>query len=83
MHGTRYLAIQYLPLPCHLSKDVCYSLSSRFNNSLFNNSLLFVFLHSTTICVFFLCLICVVYSVYFCILWQYKWPSGPSVINFK
>ena len=48
MHGTRYLAKQYLPLPCHLSKDVCYSLSSRFNNSL-----LFVFLHSTIICVLF------------------------------
>ena len=70
MHGTRYLAKQYLPLPCHLSKDVCYSLSSRFNNSL-----LFAFLHSTIICVlfvcllfFFLCLICVVYSVYFCVL---------------
>ena len=33
-------------------------------------SLLFVFLHSTIICVlfFFLCLICVVYSVYFCVL---------------
>ena len=81
MHGTRYLAKQYLPLPCHLSKDVCYSLSSRSNNSF-----LFVFLHSTIICVcllFFLCLICVVYSVYFVYFWQYKWPSGPSVIDFK
>ena len=32
---------------------------------------------------FFLCLICVVYSVYFVYFWQYKWPSGPSVIDFK
>ena len=45
------------------------------SKALVNISLLFVFLHSTIICVlfffvlfFFLCLICVVYSVYFCVL---------------
>jgi len=52
-------------------------------SSRFNNSLLFVFLHSTIILCFFLCLICVVYSVYFVYFWQYKWPSGHSVIDFK